>query len=52
MDERWSYEELLAQLTAAARLGPLNIGYLVRVNAHEPVDFDGLWGRVQSASRA
>jgi hypothetical protein len=52
MDERWAYEELLAQLTEAARLGPLNVGPLVSVNAYEPVDFGGLWERVQNASRA
>lgn len=51
-DQRWSYDELLAQLTEAAQFGPLNVGPVVKVSAYEPVDFSGLWERVRSSSRA
>lgn len=50
MDERWSNEALLVQLTEAAQLGPLDVGTLVRVNSEKPIDFGVLWERVQSAS--
>jgi hypothetical protein len=52
LDGRWSRTELLAQLTAAARLGPLNIAPLVRVDASEPLDFAAVWKQVQDLSRA
>jgi shikimate kinase len=50
MDQRWSNESLLAQIADAARLGPLNVGALVRVNSETAVDFGELWNRVESAS--
>jgi hypothetical protein len=52
MDERWSYEDLLAQLAEAAGLGPLNVGPVVTVSTYEPIDFSVLWERVRSASQA
>ena len=47
MDERWSYEDLLAQLTEAARRGPLNVGPVVKVNGQEHIDFRDLWEHVK-----
>lgn len=52
LDDLRSYEELLAQLTEATRLGPLNVGRLVSVNTYAPVDFGELWKRVLGVSRA
>jgi glucokinase len=51
LDGRWSKEELLAQMTDAARLGPLQIGALVQVDTGGPIDFAALWEQVQRASR-
>jgi hypothetical protein len=50
LDHSWSYDELLAQLTEAAQLGPLHVGPVIKVNTYEPVDFSNLWRACSVAS--
>jgi|SRR5215831_6472702 len=50
MDERWLQASLVAQFAEAAKLGPLNIGALIRVDTEQPVDFAVLWNRIESES--
>jgi hypothetical protein len=52
VDTRWTYDELLAQLTEAARLGPLDLGPVVKVDTYAPIDFARLWERVQNLCEA
>lgn len=50
LDARWSYAELLFELSAFALLGPLNVGDLVTVDTSQPLDVDAVWHQVDILS--
>ena len=47
LDDRWSYSELLANLTQQASLGPLGLGRLIEVQTEGPLELTALLREIE-----